>query len=139
MVDDLTCSPHDPSMALIRQLVTEYIVFPLGSDLIRRRIPEWVRTFLFYGPSGSGKTAVVNACVTETKALLFDLSPFNIEGIYEGKTQTEKLIATVMIVAKEYQPGMIYMDEAEKIWPAKGKKRRGRKKKQNYKEPTRIK
>ena len=67
------------------------------------------------------------------------MSPFNIDSIYEGKTQTEKLIATVMIVAKEYQPGIIYMDEAEKIWPAKGKKRRSRKKKTNYKDPTRIK
>ena len=78
MVDDLKCTPHDPSMAMIRQLVTEYIIFPLGSDLIRKRIPEHVRSFLFYGPPGTGKTAVVRSVATEVRALTFDLSPYNI-------------------------------------------------------------
>ena len=31
MLDDIKETPYDPSMALIRQLVTEYIIFPLGS------------------------------------------------------------------------------------------------------------
>ena len=84
MVDDLKCTPHDPSMALIRQLVTEYVIFPLGSELIRKRIPDYVRSYLFYGPTGTGKTQVVQACATETKALVFDLSPMNIDGIYNG-------------------------------------------------------
>lgn len=35
MLDDIKSSPYDPSMALIRQLVTEYIIFPLGSLLVR--------------------------------------------------------------------------------------------------------
>lgn len=35
MLDDIKESPYDPSMALIRQLVTEYIIFPLGSLLVR--------------------------------------------------------------------------------------------------------
>ena len=82
MLDDIRETPYDPSMALIRQLVTEYIVFPLGSELARNRILEDVSTFLFYGPSGSGKTMIVRACVTETNSTLFDISPYNIEGKY---------------------------------------------------------
>ena len=38
------------------------------------------------------------------------------------------MIASVMVVAKEYQAAIIYIDECEKIWPArkkKGKKGRG--------------
>jgi hypothetical protein len=35
MLDDINQAPYDPSMALIRQLVTEYIIFPLGSMLVR--------------------------------------------------------------------------------------------------------
>lgn len=37
-----------------------------------------------------------------------------------------------MFVAKEYQPAIIYIDEAEKIWPAKkkGGKKKGKKKKE---------
>lgn len=61
MLDDIKETPHDPSMALIRELVTEYIIFPLGSDLVRKRFPEYVRSLLFYGPPGTGKTLVVRA------------------------------------------------------------------------------
>jgi len=61
MLDDIKETPHDPSMALIRDLVTEYIVFPLGSEMCRQRFPEYVRSFLFYGPPGTGKTLVVRA------------------------------------------------------------------------------
>jgi len=83
--------------------VTEYIIFPLGSALVRNRIPEHVRSFLFYGPTGTGKTQIVRAIATETKSLVFDLSPCNIDGQFNGsKADTEKMIAMVMVVAKEY-------------------------------------
>lgn len=75
MLDDITVGPRDPSMALIRQLVTEYIIFPLGSKLVRQRLPEHVRAFLFYGPAGTGKTLVVRAIAHETKSIVFDMSP----------------------------------------------------------------
>jgi len=80
MLDDIKQQVYDPSMALIRQLVTEYIIFPLGSALVRNRLPEHVRSFLFYGPTGTGKTQIVRAIATETKSIVFDLSPCNIDG-----------------------------------------------------------
>ena len=90
-------------MALIRQLVTEYIIFPLGSLLVRQRFPEHVRSFLFYGPPGTGKTQVVRAISHETKSLLFDLSPDNIYKKYHAnKAECEKFVAMVMVAAKEY-------------------------------------
>ena len=101
-MDDIKTTPADPSMALIRQLVTEYIIFPLGSELCRARFPEHIRSFLFYGPEGGGKTLVVRACATETNSVVFDMSPINIDGIYAGKKEEEKMVASVMIVAKEY-------------------------------------
>ena len=85
MLDDPRNEPaYDPSMALIRQLVTEYIIFPLGSELVRKRHPEYVRSFLFYGPPGTGKTMVVRAVAYETNSVVFDLSPLNIEGKYNS-------------------------------------------------------
>ena len=56
MLDDVKQKIYDPSMALIRQLVTEYIIFPLGSELVRSRMREKCTSFLFYGPPGTGKT-----------------------------------------------------------------------------------
>jgi len=116
-------------MALIRQLVTEYIIFPLGSLLVRQRFPEHVKSFLFYGPTGTGKTQMVRAIAHETKSMVFDLSPMNIDSKFNAnKAECEKLVAMVFVVAKEYQPALIYIDEAEKIWPAKKKKKKGQKK-----------
>jgi SpoVK/Ycf46/Vps4 family AAA+-type ATPase len=79
MLDDIKVQLYDPSMALIRQLVTEYIIFPLGSKLVRERIPLHVRSFLFYGPTGTGKTQLVRAIAHETRSMVFDLSPMNID------------------------------------------------------------
>lgn len=102
MLDDIKDTPYDPSMALIRQLVTEYIIFPLGSELVRNRILENIRSFLFYGPSGTGKTMIVQACITETNSLFVDMSPNNIDGKYAAKKEEDIMIATVMIACKEF-------------------------------------
>jgi len=143
MMEDLNDRPREPSMALIRQLVTEYIIFPLGSALVRKRFPEHVRSFLFYGPAGTGKTLVVRAIAYETRSIVYDLSPLSIETVYaQDKKDSEKMIAMVMSAAKEYGPSIIYIDEAEKVWPAKKKKKKGQKKaskKGDTKNPARIK
>ena len=143
MIEDLNDTPREPSMALIRQLVTEYIIFPLGSSLVRRRFPEHVRSFLFYGPAGTGKTLVVRAIVSETRSVLFDLSPLSIENVFsQDKKDSDKMVAMVMMAAKEYAPSVIYIDEAEKVWPAKKKKKKGQKakaKKNDMTNPARIK
>ena len=129
MMEDLNDRPREPSMAIIRQLVTEFIIFPLGSALVRKRHPLHVRSFLFYGPAGTGKTLVVRAIATETRSVIFDLSPNSIEGLYlETPKSTEKMIALVMCAAKEYAPSLIYIDECDKVWPAKKKKKKGMKK-----------
>ena len=144
MLDDLKQPIHDPSMALIRQLVVEYIIFPLGSELCRMRMREKCTSYLFYGPPGTGKTLVVRACITETNSVLFDLSPMSIEDKYYGEKDLEKaLVASTMLVAKHYQPSIIYIDECEKTWPAKKKGKKGKKKKKakttDGKNPARIK
>jgi len=69
----------------------------------------------------------VRAIASETKSLVFDLSPINLLGDppkFPGK-DSDKLIAMTFVVAKEYQPALIYIDEAEKVWPAKKKKTKG--------------
>lgn len=133
--------PREPSMALIRQLVTEYIIFPLGSALARKRFPENARSFLFYGPAGTGKTQVVRAVVSETRSVLFDLSPLSIQNVCNSdKKETEKLVAMVFLAAKEYQPSVIYIDEVEKVFMGgkKGKKKKKRSKGSEMQMPKRI-
>lgn len=80
ILDNVKESVYDPSMALIRQIVTEFIIFPLGSDLVKARNRDTLRSFLFYGPPGTGKTFMVRCAVTSVNAMLIDLSPLSIEG-----------------------------------------------------------
>jgi AAA+ superfamily predicted ATPase len=138
MLDNLEAAPYDPSMALIRQLVTEYIIFPLGSELIRKRHPAHVRSFLFYGPEGTGKSLMVRAIAAETKSLVFDMSPVATLGQYVGgRAESDKMVAMVMKAAKAYQPSIIYIDEVERVWPAKKKGKKA--KKNDMSNPSRIK
>jgi len=142
MLDNLETTPFDPSMALIRQLVTEYVVFPLGSELIRKRHPGHVRSVMFYGPEGTGKTLMVRAVANETKSVVFDLSPVATMGLYSStRAEGDAMVAKVMKAAKGYQPSIIYIDECEKIWPTKKKKgKKGSKKKGgDANNPSRIK
>lgn len=77
---------------------------------------------------------VVRSIAHETHSVVFDLSPVNIDGEFAGSRQeSEKMVAMVMRAAKEYQPSLIYIDECEKVWPAKkkGKKRAQKKTKKN--------
>jgi SpoVK/Ycf46/Vps4 family AAA+-type ATPase len=101
MIDDLKDTPSNPSIALIRQLVTEYAIFPLGSDIVKSRV-ELTRSILFYGPPGTGKTLVVRAIAHETASMVFDLSPLAIEGSYPERKGEERMVASVMKVAKEF-------------------------------------
>jgi SpoVK/Ycf46/Vps4 family AAA+-type ATPase len=62
-------------------------------------------------------------------AVVFDLSPLNIqEAFATARSESDKMVAMVMVVAKEYQPAIIYIDECEKVWPAKKKRKKGQKK-----------
>jgi hypothetical protein len=129
MMDDLTVGPQDPSMALIRQLVTESCIFPLGSKLVKERA-QFVKSVLFYGPPGTGKTLVARAIVHETASMVFDLSPISIQGKYSEKKGEEKMIASVFACARHFQPAVVYIDECEKVFPQKKKKgKKGKKKK----------
>jgi ATP-dependent 26S proteasome regulatory subunit len=83
---------------------------------------------LFYGPEGTGKTLMVRAIATETKAIVFDMSPAATMDVYNaGRTDADKLVASVMKCAATYQPAIIYIDEAEKVWAMKKKKKKGQK------------
>jgi len=85
---------------------------------------------------------VVNAIAHETNSIVLDLSPNFIDGKYVGdKKRDNEMVATVMLVAKEYQPAIIYIDEAERVWPAKkkGKKKKAGGAGKNTNMPSRIK
>ena len=86
-------------------------------------------SFLFYGPAGTGKTQIVRAIATETRSILYDISPMVIKDCYNAdKKDGEKMVAMVMVAAKKFGPSIIYIDECEKVFAGKKKKKKGEKK-----------
>jgi SpoVK/Ycf46/Vps4 family AAA+-type ATPase len=131
----------DASLAQVRNAVVEWGILPLGSKAVhefveRREKP--IKSMLFLGPQGTGKTMLAKTIAYQTSSLFLDISPTIIENTYPEKKGEDKLVATVMRVAKELQPAVIYIDECEMVFPSK-KKKKGKKKEKKGKGPSRIK
>jgi ATP-dependent 26S proteasome regulatory subunit len=82
---------------------------PLGSKFAKSKLKK-MRWFYFFGPTGTGKTHIIRSLHTECNTLVFDLTPSNIENKYMDKKSIMKLVWMVIIVAKKYQPSIIFFD-----------------------------
>ncbi|MGH0133774.1 UNVERIFIED_CONTAM: hypothetical protein FKN15_063432 [Acipenser sinensis] len=127
-----------PSLSDVRQIVSLYAVLPLGSSFVHEKAPlvksillagpagvgssfvhekaPLVKSILLAGPAGVGKKMLVNAICTETGANLFDLSPMNIAGKYPGKNGLQMMLHLVFKVARQLQPSVVWIGEAEKMF-----------------------
>lgn len=125
----------EPSMAQVRQAVTEYCVLPLGSQAVKEHAPlnmtgtnkagevapKSGTPVLLTGAEGTGKRMLVNAVAHECGANLFDLTPSNTQGCYPGKKAYE-MVHTALKVAKAMQPSVVWIGQAEAVWTSGGKK-----------------
>ena len=129
----VTAAP-EPSMAQLRGLLTEYAVLPLGSRALKASLSDDVniKSIMMYGPAGSGKTMMVEAIASELGAMVVNISPHRLAGLYTGKTGPTKLMHLIYKVAAEnvetmpkgnpQAPVIVYMDECDKFFEAGGKK-----------------
>ncbi|XP_072539024.1 dynein regulatory complex protein 11 isoform X2 [Salminus brasiliensis] len=104
-----------PSLSDVRQLIALYGVLPLGSQCVHERGPL-IRSLLLAGPSGVGKKMLLHALCTETGANLFNLSPTNLAGKYPGRSGLQYLLHMVLKVARQLQPSVIWIGDAEKTF-----------------------
>ncbi|KAJ9470872.1 putative 26S protease subunit YTA6 [Diplonema papillatum] len=137
----------EPSMAQVRQAVTEYCILPLGSQTIRDLVDvpgddkkadtgkgkkggggaSQAMTALFYGASLSGKTMMSHAIANETGSLFFDLTPTGpafADGKYSAPNPIRILLAMVFKVARAWAPAVIYIDNVDCVFT----KRKGKNK-----------
>jgi SpoVK/Ycf46/Vps4 family AAA+-type ATPase len=116
--------PPNPSFAQIRELVMEHAILPLGSKVVRERTAEPVKTMLFFGQPGSGKTMMTRIVAHESASAFLNMSPDVLEDFCTDAKTSEKIVASVMRVAKDLQPSVIYIDECERFFPKKQSKKK---------------
>ncbi|XP_029930624.1 dynein regulatory complex protein 11 isoform X2 [Myripristis murdjan] len=104
-----------PSLSDVRQLIALHGVLPLGSQAVREKAPV-VNSLLLAGPAGVGKKMLVHALCAETGANLFNLSPGNLTGRYPGRGGLQYLLHMVLKVARQLQPSVIWIRDAEKTF-----------------------
>ena len=107
---------------------------PLGIPLKENGPPlkyPKIASLLLFGPSGiisyrlylyfvgTGKTMLVQALATEMGAQIFNLSPKNTAGQFQGKANVTKMIHMVFKVARAQGPSIIYIDGFEMIFAKK--------------------
>jgi len=105
-------------MAQVRQAVTEYCILPLGSQVIHDAAPHH-NAVLLYGFPKSGKTMLTHAICNETGANFFNLSP----ATFNPGSGAQKIIQMIFRIARSLAPSVIYIDQVEKIFGGKGKKK----------------
>ncbi|KAM4024299.1 dynein regulatory complex protein 11 isoform 2-T2 [Anomaloglossus baeobatrachus] len=104
-----------PSLSDVKQLLVLYGVLPLGCESVHEKAPL-IKALLLAGPAGVGKKMLVNAICNETGANLFNLSPSNISGKYPGKSGLQMMLHMVLKVARQLQPSIIWIEDAEKMF-----------------------
>ncbi|KAK6482945.1 dynein regulatory complex protein 11 isoform X1 [Huso huso] len=104
-----------PSLSDVKQLMALYGILPLGSQAVHEKAPL-MKTLLLAGPAGVGKKMLVHALCTETGANLFNLSSANIAGKYPGKSGLQMMLHMVFKVARQLQPSVVWIGDAEKTF-----------------------
>ena len=115
----------DVPLFYTKQLIKEYCIFPLGDPFVKSNMGLNVASVLFHGPPGTGKTLAALSVAYHTDALFIDISPRNVEGKIDTKENLARTLASAFRIAKNYQPAVIYFDNAEQIFAAKGKAAKG--------------
>ena len=111
----------DVPLFYTKQLLKEFCIFPLGDPFVKSNMGSNVASVLFHGPPGTGKTLAALAIAYHTDALSLDISPKSVEGKINTKEDLSRTLASTFRVAKNYQPAIIYFDNAEQIFAAKAK------------------
>eukprot|EP00760_Papus_ankaliazontas_P021959 PhM_4_TR18775/c0_g1_i1/m.58845 len=108
----------EPSMAQVRQTVSEQCILPLGSQIVHDLVKDVPRTVLLYGPPKSGKTMLSHAIATEAGAHYFCITN-KILSRENLNLNLQKLVQIVFRIARAQSPSVIVIEDVEKMFNKK--------------------
>ncbi|THV46633.1 hypothetical protein BGAL_0371g00070 [Botrytis galanthina] len=77
---------------------------------------------LLYGPPGTGKTLLAKAVAKESGATVLEISGAEVNDMYVG--EGEKNVRAIFSLAKKLSPCVVFIDEADAIFAARGDTKR---------------
>ncbi|ESZ94782.1 hypothetical protein SBOR_4839 [Sclerotinia borealis F-4128] len=77
---------------------------------------------LLYGPPGTGKTLLAKAVAKESGATVLEISGAEVNDMYVG--EGEKNVRAIFTLAKKLSPCIVFIDEADAIFAARGDTKR---------------
>ncbi|QSZ36562.1 hypothetical protein DSL72_006442 [Monilinia vaccinii-corymbosi] len=77
---------------------------------------------LLYGPPGTGKTLLAKAVAKESGATVLEISGAEVNDMYVG--EGEKNVRAIFSLAKKLSPCIVFIDEADAIFAARGDTKR---------------
>ncbi|KAF9412628.1 hypothetical protein BGZ94_000995 [Podila epigama] len=111
-----TITPPETIHAL-QTMITLPLIRPqlFSSGLLKN---EFLSGLLLFGPPGTGKTLLAKAVARESGARMLEIKASDIFDIYVG--EGEKNVAAVFSLARKLSPCVIFLDEVDSIFRARG-------------------
>ncbi|KIM22092.1 hypothetical protein M408DRAFT_58882, partial [Serendipita vermifera MAFF 305830] len=96
-----------------KEELQESIILPMKFPQLFTGKRKACTSILLYGPPGTGKSYLAKAVATEVKCPLFSISSSDFMSKWLG--ESEKPVTTLLIMARERKPSIIFIDEIEAL------------------------